>query len=580
MWYVTRFSKLMKIALLHLTNHIQTVATISDSSYQTLQSILGQFMHWWHQSEEERKRKEEEEASLFKYKKQSHGSDEKPEEEEERELKKAFPSYEKDFSDIAVDPTEDPLPSSSPSPPPEMEDDEDAESILRLDEATQGLVQTIHGYLFIRPRLKQIEPALLQRDIKDVLTESYHCAAELFNDSIQWMESGVDARLTGAHLTLSKIHQDTISGTIKGHHVMHAGKPFDIYHDANPSEATKCRPLLEELTTKVDKLMEEWPEHPALKHLKLFISRIESFPVNSPLMKFVTGLEMLLAKAQDWETMAAKYVSLQTQLGKITELVITWRKMELSFWSCSLDSVAYNHRRQVVKWWFHLYNVLQNTTSDLVRSDGDEDVDKDGDGEDLDQQQGWLSSLYKFMESSTLGDMKTRLDMVLAFHNQLTVSGDGCLTGSAVPVSSVLWNLYRYYKQFLPGVTEELTKQRTPLEKELKQFVKISRWNDINFWAMKVAVEKSHKTVHKLCKKFQAMLESPAKSVFTEVNLSGKQKTTDEDNFTKSDLVLDVWVKSFDVVDEMISSLIEKSPETPDLSVADAARRRPLTPTV
>lgn len=90
------------------------------------------------------------------------------------------------------------------------------------------------------------------------------------------VESGVDARLTGAHLTLSKIHQDTISGTIKGHHVMHAGKPFDIYHDANPSEATKCRPLLEELTTKVDKLMEEWPDHPALKHVRFRKHSIDS----------------------------------------------------------------------------------------------------------------------------------------------------------------------------------------------------------------------------------------------------------------------------------------------------------------
>lgn len=36
--------------------------------------------------------------------------------------------------------------------------------------------------------------------------------------------------------------------------------------------------------------------------------------------------------------------------------------------------------------------------------------------------------------------------------------------------------------------------------------MKISRWNDINFWAMKAAVEKSHKTVHKLCKKFQVRL--------------------------------------------------------------------------
>lgn len=84
----------MKIALLHVTNHIQTVEFISDSCHQTLSSVFGQFVHWWHQSEEERKRKEDEEASLFKYKRQTHGSDQKPEDEEEKELREIFPSYE------------------------------------------------------------------------------------------------------------------------------------------------------------------------------------------------------------------------------------------------------------------------------------------------------------------------------------------------------------------------------------------------------------------------------------------------------------------------------------------------------
>ena len=37
----------------------------------------------------------------------------------------------------------------------------------------------------------------------------------------------------------------------------------------------------------------------------------------------------------------------------------------------------------------------------------------------------------------------------------------------------------------------------------LQGFVKIARWNDINFWSVKLAVEKSHKTLHKFSKKFE-----------------------------------------------------------------------------
>ena len=33
---------------------------------------------------------------------------------------------------------------------------------------------------------------------------------------------------------------------------------------------------------------------------------------------------------------------------------------------------------------------------------------------------------------------------------------------------NLLWNVHRYYTQFLPSVQAQLTKLRTPIEKELK----------------------------------------------------------------------------------------------------------------
>lgn len=41
-------------------------------------------------------------------------------------------------------------------------------------------------------------------------------------------------------------------------------KQFDIYHDANVSEAVLCRPLLNGLVQKVSQLLLAFPDHPTL----------------------------------------------------------------------------------------------------------------------------------------------------------------------------------------------------------------------------------------------------------------------------------------------------------------------------
>jgi midasin (ATPase involved in ribosome maturation) len=69
--------------------------------------------------------------------------------------------------------------------------------------------------------------------------------------------------------------------------------------------------------------------------------------------------------------------------------------------------------------------------------------------------------------------------------------------------SRVLWNLHQYYSQLAPRIEERLSSLRKPIERELKDFVKISRWNDLNFYALKHAVDKSHRTLHKKIKQFQ-----------------------------------------------------------------------------
>lgn len=55
-------------------------------------------------------------------------------------------------------------------------------------------------------------------------------------------------------------------------------------------------------------------------------------PVRAPLKAALTGLELLLARAQLWEETAASHVSLQGMLRPVAGLAGRWRKLELASW--------------------------------------------------------------------------------------------------------------------------------------------------------------------------------------------------------------------------------------------------------
>lgn len=46
-----------------------------------------------------------------------------------------------------------------------------------------------------------------------------------------------------------------------------------------------------------------------------------------------------------------------------------------------------------------------------------------------------------------------------------------------------------------------------PIEKKLKDFVKIARWNDINYWSVKETVDKTHRTLFKFIKEYETSLK-------------------------------------------------------------------------
>merc|ERR1719247_3813978 len=65
-------------------------------------------------------------------------------------------------------------------------------------------------------------------------------------------------------------------------------------------------------------------------------------------------------------------------------------------------------------------------------------------------------------------------------------------------LTGMLQNLHSYYSQFLPAVRDEISRGTDVLTKELDDFIQLSKWEDVNVYAMRNNIEKSNRTLHKL----------------------------------------------------------------------------------
>ncbi|CAG0889503.1 unnamed protein product [Darwinula stevensoni] len=420
----------------------------------------------------------------------SQGVQKSEEEQVEEEMRTMFPSYEAEFS----------LEASEDEKTDRDEEDYVEEALLwKLQEGDLWEISQLH-----KSFVHSIEPIALPV-LKDHLIEihalRYTAAHGLFLPLANSIPASLDSRLWTHLIACQHLHAQIQGNTSESEdgklNQSQKNKPFDLYHNPDTWRARKCLDVLRGLRNRIHELLDDWPDHPTLQQILMVVERILSFSIVSPLMRFLVGLEMVLGKCQEWEMNAHRKVSLFLHLETITALVIEWRKLELHSWSRLLDTVTFEMEEEAGKWWFHLYGSLKQDHSVESLFELDE-------------------TLRKFIEDSPIGQVEARLGFLHAFATELTQS-DGS-------VGRHLWNLYDFYAQFLPLVREKILIMRRPIEKELKDFVKISRWNDLNYWAVKEAVDKSHRTLHKHTKAFKAVLNIPMR----EGVLKGNEKLQED----------------------------------------------------
>ena len=132
----------------------------------------------------------------------------------------------------------------------------------------------------------------------------------------------------------------------------------------------KCKEVLRLFYARVERLLAEWENNPILIELVRLVKRIESFDLNDSLMKYLTGLELLVQKAQSWQLVESKMTSIEAEVKQVSLLIVEWRKFELAYWEKSLDTELLTLRNKTAQNWFnHVFAICAEYSGGGVDTD-------------------------------------------------------------------------------------------------------------------------------------------------------------------------------------------------------------------
>lgn len=70
----------------------------------------------------------------------------------------------------------------------------------------------------------------------------------------------------------------------------------------------------------------------AILQIRVIVNRILSFPIASPVSRFLTGLELLRDKIEEWNKNAHKGNNMIELSLAVGQQIINWRKLEMGHW--------------------------------------------------------------------------------------------------------------------------------------------------------------------------------------------------------------------------------------------------------
>ena len=288
------------------------------------------------------------------------------------------------------------------------------------------------------------------------------------------------------------------------HHFNEVFRPYNFYVDSHVPEIQRATAAVESLKQKLQALIQEWPDQMVLQHLNDCCTQILNLSIQSPVAKVLAIVEKLLLQTDDWEMYANQQNTLQNHRQSLTELIVSWRRLELSSWRGLLRTEAISFEEGVSDWWFRLYDMTVRGVLEIVERNHSDGLD--------DYLDHLVPLLDSYLKSSPLGQFSRRLDLLRSFGlflNYLSLAKSAQASGPLHRVQRIVQSTQAYYSQFLSPITSSLKVQERAVEAEIQGFIKIASWKDVNVQALRVSAKKTHHQLYKIIRKYRDIMRQP-----------------------------------------------------------------------
>jgi midasin len=201
--------------------------------------------------------------------------------------------------------------------------------------------------------------------------------------------------------------------------------------------------------------------------------------------------------------------TLKAHRQTLTNVIIDWRRLELSSWRVLLDSQAKIYASETSTWWFRLYEACVYGALSAGRQEQTEKPEALS--EYLDN---LIPLLDNFMSSSSLGQFQARLQLLQSFERYLSFmkvakSDQEMIFGR---VQCVLYTTTQYFNLYSSNLAKILLDQKAGLEKDVQDFIRLASWKDTNVQALKASAQKTHHQLFKVIRKFREVLKQPIRN--------------------------------------------------------------------
>jgi len=322
---------------------------------------------------------------------------------------------------------------------------------------------------------------------------------ELLATSFDVAASGEDLDHTSLAFQVHQLHQRYASNQALPSHA-------NFYTSPNKPEIRKAHSIVTGLICRIDVLIAEWPEQMVLQHIRDRCDRLLNLDSNSPVAMILAALELLLQHTSDWESYANRDNSLKSYQQKISELIIDWRRLELSSWTRLLDDQASQYIASDAEWTIRLYGALIHGATSVNDNSG--------------HIEALIPMIAMYLKSSTLGHFASRLSVLACFRRltrELSQSDTGANRNLAA-VSTMLHNVLANAGLFSGRIRESLGTQRAVIDRSIKDFVKLASWKDVNVFALKASSQKSHRQLYRSIRKFREVLQQPVAPMLADLS--------------------------------------------------------------